>query len=102
MNPVEQLTMNDFDALIAVNVRAVFAAIQIAAPYLSAGGRIINIGSCNADRVPGPYMSLCAMSKSALMGLAKGIARDLSERNITVDLVQPGPTDIDMNQADGP
>lgn len=102
MKPLEQLTLDDFDALIQVNVRAVFAAVQAAVPHLPEGGRIITIGSCNADRVPGPYMSLYAMSKAALVGLTKGVARDLGDRNITVNLVQPGPTDTDMNPADGP
>jgi 3-oxoacyl-[acyl-carrier protein] reductase len=66
------------------------------------GGRIISIGSCFVDRVPYPGVSLYAMSKAALVGLTKGLARDLAERGITVNVVHPGSTDTDMNPADGP
>jgi 3-oxoacyl-[acyl-carrier protein] reductase len=61
------------------------------------GGRIINIGSTNADRVPFGGAAVYAMSKSALQGLVKGLARDLGSRGITVNNVQPGPVDTDMN-----
>ena len=66
------------------------------------GGRIVSIGSNLAERVPFPGVTLYAMSKSALIGFTKGLARDLGERGITVNLVQPGSTDTDMNPADGP
>jgi NAD(P)-dependent dehydrogenase (short-subunit alcohol dehydrogenase family) len=66
------------------------------------GGRIINIGSCFVERVPYPGVSLYAMSKAALIGLTKGLARDLGGRGITANLVHPGSTDTDMNPADGP
>jgi 3-oxoacyl-[acyl-carrier protein] reductase len=92
----------DFDRIMAVNVRAVFAGSQAALPYLGTGGRIITIGSCLAERVARPGASLYAMSKSALIGLTKGMARDLGPRGITVNLVHPGPVDTDMNPADGP
>ena len=65
------------------------------------GGRIINIGSCNADRMPFQGGAAYAMSKSALHGLVKGLARDLGARGITVNNVQPGPTDTEMNPASG-
>jgi 3-oxoacyl-[acyl-carrier protein] reductase len=61
------------------------------------GGRIINIGSCNAERMPFPGGGIYAMSKSALQGLAQGLARDLGPRGITINNVQPGPVDTEMN-----
>jgi 3-oxoacyl-[acyl-carrier protein] reductase len=66
------------------------------------GGRIVNIGSTNAERMPFAGGSVYAMSKSALTGLVQGLARDLGPRGITVNNVQPGPVDTDMNPADGP
>jgi len=99
--PLEQFSLEDFDRTLAINVRSVFVATQEAARHMTAGGRIINIGSTNADRMPfaggGPY----AMSKSALVGLTRGLARDLGPRGITVNNVQPGPVDTDMNPDSG-
>lgn len=97
--PVEKFTTADFDRTLAVNVRAVFVAIQAAVGHMKAGGRIINIGSCNAERMPFGGGAVYAMSKSALQGLVKGLARDLGPRGITVNNVQPGPIDTDMNPA---
>ncbi len=102
LKPLAELTLDDFDKLVATNVRSVFAGVQTAVRHMPEGGRIITIGSCNAERVPGPDMSLYAMSKSALVGLTRGLARELGSLGITVNLVQPGPTDTDMNPADGP
>lgn len=101
-NDIAAFTDEDFDRIMAVNVRAVFAGSQAALPYLGAGGRIITIGSCLAERVAKSGAALYAMSKSALIGLTKGMARDLGARGITVNLVHPGPVDTDMNPADGP
>lgn len=100
--PIPELTVEDFDRIVAVNVRAVFVAVQAAAQHLKKGGRIITIGSCNAERVPMQNAGLYAMSKSALVGLTKGFARDLGPQGITVNLVQPGPIATDMNPPDGP
>ena len=98
--PLEDFKLEDFDQTLAINVRSVFIATQEAARHMGQGGRIINIGSTNADRMPfaggGPY----AMSKAALVGLTKGLARDLGPRGITINNVQPGPVDTDMNPAD--
>jgi NAD(P)-dependent dehydrogenase (short-subunit alcohol dehydrogenase family) len=66
------------------------------------GGRIISIGSAAVERVPGPGLTLYAMSKSALIGLTKGLARDLGARGITANLINPGPVDTAMNPADAP
>ncbi|MFM4829775.1 3-oxoacyl-ACP reductase family protein [Aeromonas rivipollensis] len=98
---LEELTLNDLDRTLAVNIRSVFVACQEAAHHMGKGGRIINIGSTNADRIPMAGGSVYAMSKSALVGLTKGMARDLGPRGITVNNVQPGPVDTDMNPADG-
>ncbi len=100
LNPIETFTLEDFDRTIAVNVRAVFVAAQAAAAHMREGGRIINIGSTNANRMPFVGGAVYAMSKSALTGLAKGLARDLGARGITVNNVNPGPVDTDMNPAD--
>lgn len=101
VGPLEDFSLEDFDRTLAINVRSVFIATQAAARYMTEGGRIINIGSTNAERMPfaggGPY----AMSKSALVGLTKGLARDLGPRGITINTVQPGPVDTDMNPATG-
>jgi 3-oxoacyl-[acyl-carrier protein] reductase len=65
------------------------------------GGRIVTIGSCNAERVPFPGAAANSMTKAALVGLVKGLARDLGPRGITINSVQPGPIDTDMNPAEG-
>ena len=83
-------------------MRSVFVASKIAAAHMAEGGRIISIGSNFAERVPGPGLSLYAASKAALVGLTKGMARDLGPRGITVNIVQPGSTNTDMNPANGP
>ena len=99
---ITEFAIEDFDNIVQVNVKAVFAASQAAIQYLKGGGTIITIGSCQAERMPGPGGSLYAMSKSALIGLTKGMARDLGPDKITANLIQPGPIDTDMNPANGP
>ena len=99
--PLESMSLDDIDAVINVNIRGVVIAIQAALAHLKDGGRIINIGSCLANRVAQPGISVYSMSKSALNSLTRGLARDLGPRGITVNLVHPGPTDSDMNPADG-
>ena len=101
LGSVEDLPLEDFDRTLAINVRSVFVASQAVLPHMGAGGRIINISSTNADRMPFAGGATYAMSKSALTGLVKGMARDLGPRKITVNNVQPGPVDTDMNPADG-
>ena len=95
--PIEKFELEDFDRTLAVNVRSVFVATQTALRHMSEDGRIINIGSTNAERMPFAGGAVYAMSKSALTGLTKGLARDLGPRGITVNTVQPGPVDTDMN-----
>lgn len=99
--PLDEFQLADFDRTFAVNVRSVFVAAQAAAKHMKSGGRIINIGSCNAERMPFPGGAVYAMSKSALQGLVQGLARDLGPRGITINNVQPGPIDTEMNPAQG-
>jgi 3-oxoacyl-[acyl-carrier protein] reductase len=102
LGPIQELTREQFDHTIAVNVRAPFVAAQAAVRHLPAGGRIINIGSNVAERVVFPGFGLYATSKAAMIGLTKALGRELGARAITVNLVHPGATDTDMNPADGP
>ncbi|GAA4227947.1 SDR family oxidoreductase [Actinomadura meridiana] len=100
--PLEDVTAEEIDQTLALHVRAAFVAAQAAARHLGPGGRIVNIGSSLAERVPYPGWTLYAMSKSALTGLTRGLARDLGPRGITANVVQPGSTDTEMNPADSP
>ena len=97
----DETTLVDIDRTWAVNVRAVIVGSQAAIKHMGKGGRIINIGSCLGERVAGPGLTLYAMSKAAIIGLTKGLARDLGPRGITVNCVEPGPIDTDMNPATG-
>ena len=90
------------DRLFKINVHAPYHASVEAARRMPEGGRIIIIGSVNGDRMPVPGMAAYALSKSALQGLARGLARDFGPRGITINVVQPGPIDTDANPADGP
>ncbi|MBV9456757.1 MAG: SDR family oxidoreductase [Bradyrhizobium sp.] len=101
VGPIESISQEDIDATLAVNVRAAVIAAQAAVAHMGEGGRIINIGSNLASRVPAPGMSLYSMSKSALIAWTQGLARDLGGRGITVNIVHPGSTNTDMNPADG-
>lgn len=100
--PLEDMTPASIDLSLALHVRAPLLAAQAAARHLPAGGRIITIGSAVAQRVPAPALTLYATSKAALSGMTKGLARDLGDRGITVNLVVPGPTDTSMNPAGAP
>jgi NAD(P)-dependent dehydrogenase (short-subunit alcohol dehydrogenase family) len=99
---LDETTLAQIDETWAVDVRAVFVASQAAARHMGEGGRIINIGSALAERVPVPGLTLYAMCKAALTGLTKGLARDLADRGIAVSVVQGGLIDTDMNPADSP
>jgi 3-oxoacyl-[acyl-carrier protein] reductase len=100
--PIEQFSMEDFDRIVAVNIKGVFVATQEAARHLGEGGRIIMIGSVNSDLMPFVGGSVYAMTKAAVAGFTRGLARDLGPRGITVNNIQPGPVDTEMNPADGP
>lgn len=100
--PITELRMDQIDAMLTVNVRSAVVAIRESLPHLGEGGRIINIGSINADRTPFPDQSIYALTKGALASLTRGLARELAPRGITINNVQPGPVDTDANPADGP
>ena len=95
------LTLEDFDWIMDINFKGVYSTILFALPFLPNGGRIVTTGSNLSDFAFGKDMTLYTASKSALQGLTKGLSRDLGEREITVNLIQPGPTNTDMNPADG-
>ena len=97
--PFDDHRLEEFDRTVAVNLRAVFVATPAAVKHMTAGGRVITIGSCNAERIPFGGGAVYAMSKAALVGLVKGLARDLGPRGITINNVQPGPIDTDLNPA---
>jgi 3-oxoacyl-[acyl-carrier protein] reductase len=99
---LEELTLDDFDATMAINVRAAFIAAKAAMPLMSEGGRIISIGSNLAVRAPGQGLCAYTASKAALAGLTQALARDLGPRGITANIVHPGSTDTDMNPGNGP
>ncbi|MCP6760633.1 MAG: 3-oxoacyl-ACP reductase FabG [Fischerella sp. CENA71] len=100
MAPIDQFSLDDFDRLVAVNVRGVFVATQEAIRHMGEGGRIIMIGSVNSDIVPIAGVSVYALTKGAIASFTRGLARDLGPRGITVNNVQPGPVDTDLNPAD--
>lgn len=99
--PIGDISLEDFDRQVNINVRGLFVASQEASRHLKEGGRIINIGSVNADRIPFAGGSVYALSKGAVASFTQGLARDLGLRGITVNNVQPGPVDTEMNPAQG-
>ncbi|GAA0946833.1 SDR family NAD(P)-dependent oxidoreductase [Nonomuraea longicatena] len=100
--PLAEVTLEEVDRTLAIHARASYVVSQAAARHLGEGGRIISIGSSLIERVPYPGWTLYSMSKAALIGLTKGLARDLGPRGITANLVNPGSTDTEMNPADSP
>jgi 3-oxoacyl-[acyl-carrier protein] reductase len=96
----EDHTLDDYEQIMGVNVRAVYAASLASVKHIPAGGRIITIGSNMADNAVSPQTTLYTMSKAALTGFTRGLARDLGPKGITVNLVQPGPINTDMNPSD--
>ncbi|WP_417812797.1 SDR family NAD(P)-dependent oxidoreductase [Thalassospira alkalitolerans] len=98
---IQDETLESFDRIVDVNIRGVFVAVQAALKYIPDGGRIITTGSCLAHKVSFPGISLYSMTKSALIGFTRGVARDLGPRGITVNLLHPGPTNTDMNPENG-
>jgi 3-oxoacyl-[acyl-carrier protein] reductase len=98
---VEEMTLDDFDRLFAVNVRGAFVATQTALKHIKSGGRIIMIGSCLGEHVFMPGMAPYAATKGAIKMFTQGLARELGARGVTVNNVQPGPIDTDLNPASG-
>jgi 3-oxoacyl-[acyl-carrier protein] reductase len=98
---IAEASVETIDALLSVNVRGPVLVAQAAIPHLSTGGRIVTIGSAGAERIVGDTGTIYFMTKSALHSFTRGLARELGSRNVTVNLVQPGSTDTDMNPANG-
>ena len=101
LKSITQSSLEDYERTESINVKAVFAATVEAIKSMPEGGRIINIGSVNADSMPFAGGSLYAMSKAAVQMMTKSWARDLGERKITANVIQPGLIDTDLNPADG-
>jgi len=101
MAPIDQFTDADYERAIAVNVTGVYVASQEASKHMRDGGRIIQIGSVNSQSMPFVGGSVYALTKGAVASFTKGLARDLGPRKITVNNIQPGPVDTDMNPANG-
>ena len=102
LGPIANYPVEDFERALSVNVRSVFTAIQEALRHMPDGGRIITIGSVNSERMPFVGGSVYALTKGAVASFTKGLARDLGERKITVNNIQPGPVDTEANPASGP
>jgi 3-oxoacyl-[acyl-carrier protein] reductase len=96
---IDTFSLEDLDQMLAVNVRGVYLAIQAAASRMRDGGRIITIGSNTAIRSSYPATCVYATTKAAVATMVKGIALDLAPRRITVNNIQPGPTETDMTAA---
>ncbi|WP_218831530.1 SDR family oxidoreductase [Bordetella genomosp. 9] len=100
--PFSEHTLEEINLQLDVNVRGVFIATQAALKHIPNGGRIITIGSNAGLSVPFAGIAVYAATKSAMESFTRGLARELGPRDITVNLVRPGPIDTDMNPADGP
>jgi len=102
LTPYDQFDLEEFDRMVAINMKAVFVAVQAAGPQMKQGGRVINIGSVAAEFNPFPGNSLYVSTKAAVAGLTRALARDLAPQGVTVNNIQPGLIDTDMNPANGP
>lgn len=100
--PIDDVKFEDYERMIAVNVTGVFVATQEALRHMKEGGRIIHIGSSMTQYAAFPTASVYTLTKGAVAGFNRSLARDVGPRGITVNTVHPGPTDTDMNPADGP
>jgi 3-oxoacyl-[acyl-carrier protein] reductase len=98
---VEETTLADFDRVFTINVRGTFVATQAALKRMKAGGRIIMVGSCVGEHVMIPGMAPYSATKGAIKMFTQGLARELGARGITVNNIQPGPIDTDLNPAAG-
>jgi len=99
--PFEQATQEELDYVIDLNIRGVFVATQAALKHIGKGGRIIMIGSCVGERDFTPGLAPYAATKGAVKMFTQGLAREVGERAITVNNVQPGPIDTELNPASG-
>jgi 3-oxoacyl-[acyl-carrier protein] reductase len=98
----EDVTPEQLDRVLAVNVQGPFLTTRAALRHMGEGSSVVTIGSNVIGHVPFPGLTLYATSKAALLGMTRGLARELGPRGITVTLLSPGPVDTDANPADGP
>jgi len=99
--PFEETTLEELDRVIGINIRGTFVATQEALRHMPSGGRIITIGSCVGERNMTPGLTSYAATKGALKMFTQGLAREVGSRGITVNNVQPGPIDTELNPAAG-
>ena len=97
----EETTLEEMDRLLNINVRGVFIATQAALKHMKSGGRIIMIGSCVGERVMTPGLVPYSATKGAVKMFAQALSREVGSRGITVNNVQPGPIDTELNPASG-
>jgi 3-oxoacyl-[acyl-carrier protein] reductase len=97
----EETTLEEMDHMLDINVRGVFATTQAALKHMNDGGRIIMVGSCVGERVLTPGLVAYSATKGAVKMFTQGLAREVGSRGITVNNVQPGPIDTDLNPAAG-
>jgi 3-oxoacyl-[acyl-carrier protein] reductase len=99
--PFEEATLEELDLVIDINLRSVLVATQAALKHIGEGGRIITIGSCVGERMMTPGLAAYAATKGAVKMFTQGLSREVGSRGITVNNVQPGPIDTDLNPAEG-
>jgi 3-oxoacyl-[acyl-carrier protein] reductase len=99
--PFEETTLEEIDHVININIRGVFATTQAALKHMNDGGRIINIGSAVGERVQTPGLVPYSATKGAVKIFTQALSREVESRGITVNNVQPGPIDTDLNPATG-
>ena len=99
--PFEEATLEELDRVININIRGTFVATQAALRHMKSGGRIISIGSCVGERNMTPGLTPYAATKGAIKMFTQGLAREVGSRGITVNNIQPGPIDTDLNPASG-
>jgi len=97
----EETTLEELDHLIDINIRGVFVTTHAALKHMNDGGRIIMIGSCVGERLMTPGLVPYAATKGAVKMFTQGLSREVGSRGITVNNVQPGPIDTDLNPAVG-
>ncbi|HEY2422882.1 MAG TPA: 3-oxoacyl-ACP reductase family protein [Chthoniobacterales bacterium] len=99
--PFEEATLEELDRVLDLNIRGVFVATQAALKHMKTGGRIIMIGSCVGERMLTPGLAAYSATKGAVKMFTQGLSREVGPRGITVNNVQPGPIDTDLNPASG-
>ena len=99
--PFEEATLEEIDRVIDINIRGVFVATQTALKHMNSGGRIIMIGSSVGERVVAPGLVPYSATKGAVKIFTQALSREVGRRGITVNNVQPGPIDTELNPAAG-